>query len=82
MMGMILSEEAKEAAFKLYLWQYTDQNFYTCRLYDLFSKADLFHLGKLAAIYPAEVAVFREWRAEIDPLKFFLKYGIDVTQHE
>lgn len=71
----------RQAVYDLRDWQYGSNpgHFYSL-LYELIAKADLINRLRLSAAYPSEVLAFRMWEAADDPIEFFKKFDIDVSE--
>ncbi|MCI0555540.1 MAG: hypothetical protein L0287_31735, partial [Anaerolineae bacterium] len=65
-----------EAIRLVYYWQYESGTSFTCKIFELWMKADPNNKTRLAHAFPAEIQAVSDWYAAPDPEEFFKQHGI------
>lgn len=74
------AEAKAKAAEKLYHWQRSNCDSFTSKIFDMFCKADFENLQRLAASFPMEYEVWKEWHDSPTEDAFFARYKLGSEQ--
>ena len=61
-----------EAYFDLYMWQYSNTDSFSNKLFSLIGHADMYNIENIRKGFPHEVAAWEEWYRHDDPDDFLL----------